>query len=554
MTESLKWIIPQSDYSLLLQVDQPGFEQMRGFLAQFAVAEKTPEHIHTYKINAISLRNASAIGLASTEILAWLTAYCLFPVPNNVIFFIQEQMSKYGSVVLTHHPHDNERFILTFVNNETMLICQNIPWFRGYIDEEKINEDWIHQIFPWTRGKLKALLIKHGYPVKDIAWYTPGIPYSLSLQPWWSMRAYQHDAVNAFWQSWSAEWGAWVVVLACGGGKTIVGIGAIQQAQTYTLIITTTANACYQRKNELLARTTIPEEDIGLFVGTQKELKPFTITTYSMLTSRKKSWDAFMHMDIFTHFQRGLIIYDEVHVIPAPVFSYVTSIQATRRLGLTATLVREDGQEELIFGLIGPKKYDLPWKELEKSGHIATAQCTEIRVPLPESLKMDYAMSSQRDKFFIASRNPDKISSVQKLIEKHNTPTDRILIIGEYLDQLEQIATLTWIPLLTGKMNYKQRDLLFNQFRAGEIHHLILSRVANFAIDLPDANVLIEVSGLRWSRQEEAQRLWRILRPKAWDNTAHFYILVTHDTREVDFAEKRQMFLVEQGYTYAVIG
>jgi len=541
----LQWIIPQSDYTLLLPVDHTDFDDMRNFLVKFAVAEKTPDHVHTYKITAISLRNACSVWVTTDEILEWLKKHCVFEIPQNVRFFIQDQMSKYGSIILEKKWKD---YVLSFKDPIIQKICENTDWFLGFVEKtENESEFFLEENL---RGKLKAFLIKHGYPVEDLAGYSEWDPLNFGLRWDWEFRKYQNNAIDAFWQSGSVKWWSGVIVLACGWGKTIVWIWAMHKVQTKTLVITTTANACFQRKRELENRTNISSDDIGVFSGNQREIKPVTIATYSMLTYRKNKESNFDNMEIFTNQNRWLVIYDEVHVVPAPIFGYVANIQSKRRLGLTATLVREDGQEDMIFCLIWPKKYDLPRKELEKSWHIASAYCKEIRIKMPDDIKMQHAIAEKRQQFAISAQNPAKLQTIQRLLDLHKN--DKILILWEYLEQLDEISKMTWIPKITGKMSVNKREELLQKFRNNEISQLILSRVANFAIDLPDANALIEVSGLRWSRQEEAQRLGRILRPKDGDNTAHFYMLVSADSRELEFAENRQMFLIEQWYIYEI--
>jgi DNA excision repair protein ERCC-3 len=544
---SAKPIIPQSDFTLMLRVDEPDFPSAREFVSKFSVAVKTPEHIHIYKIDAVSLWNASVLGYDSQWILEGLARFSDFDTPRNVEFFIREQIARYGSVVFVP---DSELFFLMKIREAH--IEREVANLRGFDEfvEEKIVAG-TYRIGKKFRGKLKAYLIELGFPVEDRIGFLPGEPLEISLTEGWGMRGYQKDAVEAFWQGGNDTGGSGVVVLACGGGKTIVAIGVLEKAQTKTLIITTTANAAFQFKHEILARTSLREDQVGIYSAHDRQVRDITITTYSMLTYRENETKEFKYLDIFESANWGLIVYDEVHVLPAPVFSFSTSLQAKRRLGLTATLVREDGKEPMIFGLIGPKRFDMPWKELESVGFIATVSCTERRVPMDEATQAEYyAADSKRLRFKIAATSPEKANEVLRLIDIHSE--DRILIIGEYLEQLEHIQKMTDIPMITGKLSPEKRELLFEKFRKGEIQRLLLSRVANFAIDLPDANVLIQVSGLYGSRQEEAQRLGRILRPKAGKNEGNFYNLVTDRSVEIEFAEKRQLFLIEQGYHYNI--
>jgi len=544
---TVKWIIPQSDFSLLLQVDTEGFAEMRNFLSLFAHAEKTPEHIHTYKLNPVSIWNAASLGYDADMIVENLKNYSLFEVPNNIVFFIKDQFRRYGLIKI--HARDME-YQLTFYDRYIQEEVEHTEEFSLYVSGKVDGKPDTYHLKTLHRGKIKAFLIELGFPVEDLWGYKDGDPLPFSLVWDWGLREYQQKAVDAFRAWGSVGWGSWVVVLACGWGKTIVWIGIIHKLQTKTLIVTTTANACFQFKKEILSKTTLTEAQVGIFVWGEKDLKDITITTYSMLTYREDRDKDFLNMQVFESVNWGLIIYDEVHMLPAPVFSYVAELQSKRRLGLTATLVREDHKEDLIFSLIWPKKYDLPWKDLETSGFIATAICREIRTGMSHELKEIYVKSSKREKFRIASTNIGKIQVIKQILSQH--AWEKILIIGEYLDQLKKIQSILGAEMITWEMKPEKRELLFEQFRNQEINILILSRVANFAIDLPDASVLIEVSGLYGSRQEEAQRLGRILRPKHPKNEANFYIVVTENTREVEFVEKRQIFLIEQGYKYDI--
>ncbi|MEP7199809.1 MAG: DNA repair helicase XPB, partial [Chloroflexota bacterium] len=425
------------------------------------------------------------------------------------------------------------------------------PFILAQIDRHTLRVD------PTQRGHLKQALVQIGYPVEDLAGYQDGAPLPIGLRETttggehFGLRRYQREAVDIFHASGSARGGSGVVVLPCGAGKTVVGLGALAQLQTATLILTTSTVAVRQWISELLDKTSLTADEIGEYTGDSKEIRPVTISTYQMMTYRPRKSDEFPHFSLFDQREWGLIIYDEVHLLPAPVFRVTAEIQSRRRLGLTATLVREDGRETDVFSLIGPKKYDVPWKELEQQGWIATAECHEIRVPLPESDRMMYAVADERDKYRVAAENPAKLIVLQQLLAKHRD--DNVLVIGQYIEQLKGIARETGAPIITGKTPTREREQLYDAFRNGGQRLLIVSKVANFAIDLPDANVAIQVSGTFGSRQEEAQRLGRILRPKRNGLLAHFYSLVTRDTRDQDFAAKRQLFLTEQGYRYDIL-
>ncbi|MHB9030939.1 MAG: DNA repair helicase XPB [Candidatus Latescibacterota bacterium] len=544
--------IVQSDRSILLEVDNPHFFFARNSLSRFAELEKSPEHIHTYRLSPLSLWNAASLGLTSEEVLRDLEQYSKYDIPQNIRFEIAEQMSRYGKLRLVSRDgmlllESTDRHIITEVWNNDQI--------RPYIDE--LLDDFTAAIVPISRGFVKQALIKIGYPVEDIAGYTPGKPLELGLRGIsregrsFDLRDYQQDAVEAFYAGGTERGGSGVVVLPCGSGKTIIGIGVIAKCQTMTLILTTNITALRQWKQELLDKTTLTEDQIGEYSGEAKNILPITIATYHILTYRKTKLSGFPHFGLFNREDWGLIIYDEVHLLPAPVFRYTADIQAKRRLGLTATLVREDGRETDVFSLIGPKKYDVPWKDLERQGWIAEALCTEIRVPLPSEMRVEYAMAGLRKKYRIASENPMKTEVVERLIARHRD--DLVLVIGQYIAQLELLALEFNAPIITGKVDNMERERLYGAFRRGEIKLLVVSKVANFAVDLPDANVAIQVSGTFGSRQEEAQRLGRILRPKKNGSAARFYSVVTRDTQDQEFSAKRQLFLTEQGYTYEIM-
>lgn len=549
-----KPVIVQSDRSILLETDGPLFEEARDCLAAFSELVKSPEHIHTYKLSPLSLWNAASLGLSATEVVDSLKRFSRYEIPQNILADIQDQMSRYGRIKL--YRKDDGGLVLSA---DHPLLIRELLSHRQIKDLVFPAED-THtlSVKAENRGNLKSALIKIGFPVEDLAGYADGAPLEIAVRETtlsgrpFGLRQYQKESVDAFYLNGSNQGGSGVIVLPCGAGKTIVAIGAIAAVKSHTLILATNTVALRQWKSELLDKTTLREDDIGEYSGDKKEVRPVTIATYQVLTYRKTKNSPFTHFDLFDKALWGLVVYDEVHTLPAPVFRATASIQAKRRLGLTATLVREDGQEEEVFSLIGPKKYDVPWKVLEKQGWIAEAACAEIRVPLPDNLRFEYAVAPKRNKFRIASTNPEKIVLCEKLIESHKE--DNILVIGQYLSQLKEIARHFKAPIITGQTPVGRRQELYAVFRKGDIKLIIVSKVANFAIDLPDANVAIQVSGTFGSRQEEAQRLGRILRPKVSASPqACFYSLVSKDTCDQDFALKRQMFLTEQGYQYRIV-
>ena len=546
---SCKPLIVQSDNTIMFHIDCDCFKEVREFISKFSVALKTPEHIHIYKIDAVSLWNASVLGYSEKEILDWLKKYSQFTLPSSVKYFVEKQISRYWKIKLEKYENNKNLFIIKFLDKIVFKEVTKLNKFYDFILEElEENSFLVKKEFRW---KIKAYLIELWFPVEDLIWYEPWDFLEITKKWDWEFRDYQKEAIESFWWAWKENYWAWVIVLACWWGKTVVWIWTMLKAQTKTLIITTTANAVYQFKNEILNKTNLKEEQVWVFVWKDKEIRDITITTYSMLTFRDHKTKAFKYTELFDKNNWGLLIYDEVHMLPAPVFSFSTSLQAKRRLGLTATLVREDWKEDLIFGLIWPKRYDMPWKDLECIWFIAKVKVIEIRVPLADSIiDKYYDADSKRTRFKIAASNPEKIEKVKELIKKHKK--DKILIIWEYLEQLDEIQKEVWVNIITWRIKPEKREEIFNKFRSWEINILLLSRVANFAIDLPDANVLIQISGLYGSRQEEAQRLGRILRPKKGNNTATFYSLVTKDSVEVEYAEKRQVFLLEQGYEYDI--
>jgi len=545
-------LIVQSDRSILLETDGPRFEDARDAIAPFAELIKSPEHIHTYRVTPLSLWNAAAAGMSAEEMIVHLKEYSKYEVPENILFEIRDTVARYGRLKL----YRREDGMLVLESDDALLVTQLTrqkslqPFIEGAEDGRRLI---VRQL---ERGNLKCALIKLGFPVEDLAGYVQGAPLQFDLRATtlsgkeFSLRKYQIEAVDAFYAGGSNRGGSGAIVLPCGAGKTVVGIGAMHRLQTQTLVLTTNTVALRQWKSELLDKTTLRDDDVGEYSGEAKQIRPVTMATYQVLTYRRSKDSTFEHFGLFDQGNWGLVIYDEVHLLPAPVFRATATLQARRRLGLTATLVREDAREDDVFSLIGPKRYDVPWKVLEKQGWIATAACTEVRIPLPEDERYRYAIADKRGKFRIASTNPIKASICRTLVDRHRG--DNVLIIGQYLDQLRALAKTMKAPLITGQTANKKREALYDAFRRGEQKLLVVSKVANFAIDLPDANVAVQVSGTFGSRQEEAQRLGRILRPKEDGSIAHFYSLVSRDTCDQDFSVKRQLFLTEQGYHYEI--
>ena len=545
-------LIVQSDRTVLLEVNNPRYEQARDALAQFAELEKSPEHVHTYRISPLSIWNATAAGCRAEQILAALEQFSKFPVPANLAQEIAEYAGRYGKLILDRQ---GETLVLHTLDAKLARQLFAHPKVTPFIADHP--DDRSASIPDKYRGEIKRVLTQLGFPVKDVAGYVAGTPFAIDLRARtlgnapFDLRTYQRDAADNFYQGGGVEGGCGVVVLPCGAGKTMVGMAVMAKVKTHTLILSANITALRQWRDELLDKTTLTPADIAEYSGETKQIAPVTLGTYQILTYRPdKTEDVFPHFALFGKQNWGLIIYDEVHLLPAPVFRITSDLQARRRLGLTATLIREDGKETDVFSLIGPKRYDMPWKELEAQQWLAQASCTEIRIPLDESDALDYAITTDRQRFRIASENPRKLIVIRRLIEKHRG--GQILIIGQYLTQLRHLAKELAAPLITGQTPQQERETLYARFRRGEIGMLVVSRVANFAIDLPDANVAIQVSGTFGSRQEEAQRLGRILRPKPGENQAHFYTLVSYDTSEQEFAMKRQLFLTEQGYSYSI--
>ena len=534
-------LIVQSDKTALLEVDHPQASDARHDLAVFAELERAPEHIHTYRITKLGLWNARAAGHDAEFVLGVLDRYAKFAVPTSVRTDITETMNRYGRLVIRRSV-DGE---LELVSDSPAILLEAsrhkkmADLLGGRISETSF------RIQDWARGAVKQELLKLGWPAEDLAGYTEGTPHEIALnESNWHIRDYQRQAVNKFWDG-----GSGVVVLPCGAGKTIVGATAMTVAKTNTLILVTNTVSARQWKAELLKRTSLTEEEIGEYSGSIKEVRPVTIATYQILTTKRKN--EYAHLALLDANDWGLVIYDEVHLLPAPIFKMTADLQARRRLGLTATLVREDGKEGDVFSLIGPKRFDAPWKEIEAQGYIAPAECFEVRIDLLDEERLDYAMASQDDRYRIAATSPVKIPIIQKLLKHHQgEPT---LVIGQYLDQIHTVADALNVPFITGETPVDEREVLFDDFRQGRINTLVVSKVANFSIDLPEASVAIQISGSYGSRQEEAQRLGRLLRPKADSRKATFYTLIARDTVDQDFAQNRQRFLAEQGYSYQII-
>ncbi len=547
-------LIVQGDRTVLLEVDNPLYAEARDALAPFAELEKSPEHIHTYRLSSLSLWNAAAAGMTAEAMVGVLTRFSKFPLPPNLPIDLKELVARYGRVRLVRQ---GDRLVLITTDRPLLEELARQKALRDYL-YDRIDETSF-RIDDNDRGVLKQALIGVGYPAEDLAGYTEGADQTIHLREVarsgipFRIRDYQRMSVDAFHAGGDVRGGSGVIVLPCGAGKTIVGIAAMAALGKQTLILTTSTTAVQQWRREILDKTDLPDAAVATYTGEIKEIAPVTVATYQIVTYRPKKDGEFPHFKIFNEKDWGLIIYDEVHLLPAPVFRVTAEIQARRRLGLTATLVREDGREEDVFSLIGPKKFDVPWRVLEQKGWIAEARCHEVRLGMPGQERMEYAIAEWRDKFRLASENPSKDDLCELLLEKHDGPDDRVLIIGQYLKQLRRIAARFEIPLITGQTSNAEREDLYGRFRRGEIRQLDLPKVGNFAIDLPDANVMIQVSGTFGSRQEEAQRLGRILRPKTGEEPAHFYTLVTRDTREMDFAHHRQLFLTEQGYNYEIV-
>ena len=534
-------LIVQSDKTLLLDIDHPQSDECRRAIAAFAELEKSPEHIHTYRLTSLGLWNARAAGHDAEQVVDVLLKYSRFAVPHALLVDVAEAMSRYGRLRLEAHPvhglilASNDPAVLKEVTRGKKIA----PMLGLQLDEETI------VVHPGQRGFLKQALLKLGWPAEDFAGYVDGEAHKIGLvQDGWKIRKYQELAAEGFWHG-----GSGVVVLPCGAGKTIVGAAAMAHAQATTLILVTNTIAARQWRDELLRKTTLTEDEIGEYSGTKKEIRPVTIATYQVMTTRKQG--VYAHLDLFDAIDWGLIIYDEVHLLPAPIFRFTADIQSRRRLGLTATLVREDGMEGEVFSLIGPKRYDVPWKEIESQGYIAPADCVEVRVNLTEAERLAYATAEPEDRYRFCATTLTKRKVAIALAKQHSE--EQVLIIGQYIDQLDALSEELGVPLIKGDTPIKERERLFDLYRTGEIKCLVVSKVANFSIDLPEATIAIQVSGTFGSRQEEAQRLGRVLRPKADGRGARFYSVVARDTVDQDFAQNRQRFLAEQGYAYRII-
>lgn len=533
-------LIVQSDKTMLLEVDHPDSDACRKAIAPFAELERAPEHIHTYRLTPLGLWNARAAGHDAERVVDTLIRYSRYPVSNALLIDVAETMSRYGRLQINSDPANG--LILQAIDiavlEEVLKSKKIAPLLGKRIDETTV------AVHASERGHLKQALVKLGWPAEDVAGYVDGERHTITLTNDWKERPYQTEAADGFWYG-----GSGVVVLPCGAGKTLVGALAMYRAQATTLILVTNTVSARQWRDELLRRTELTPDEIGEYSGSKKEIRPITIATYQVMTTKRQG--IYPHLEVFDSRDWGLIIYDEVHLLPAPIFRFTADIQSRRRLGLTATLVREDGRESDVFSLIGPKRYDAPWKEIETQGYIAPADCIEVRVTLPEPDRMAYAVAEQEDKYRMAASAAEKIRVVEEITQHHDK--DQVLVIGQYLDQLAELGEHLNAPVITGETNIKERERLFQSFRTGEISLLVVSKVANFSVDLPEATVAIQVSGSFGSRQEEAQRLGRILRPKADGRTAHFYSVVTRDTVDADFAQHRQRFLAEQGYSYRIV-
>jgi DNA excision repair protein ERCC-3 len=539
-------LIIQSDRTLLLEVDHHESPACRADIAVFAELERSPEHVHTYRLTDLGLWNASAAGHDAEQVVDALLRWSRYPVPQALLIDVAERMARFGRLVLEVDPvhglvlRTTDRAVL-----EEVIRAKNVAPLTG----PRIDADTV-SVPRGERGRLKQALLKLGWPAEDRAGYVDGAAHPIALDQTvgggWALRAYQEQAVEEFFAA-----GSGVVVLPCGAGKTLVGMAAMARASARTLILVTNTVASRQWQAELLARTSLAAADIGEYSGERKEIRPVTVATYQILTTRKGG--LFPHLELLSAEDWGLIIYDEVHLLPAPVFRMTAEIQSRRRLGLTATLVREDGREGDVFSLIGPKRYDAPWRDIEAQGWIAPANCTEVRVTLTDEERMRYALADPDDRYRAGATALSKLAVAEALCHEAVAQGEPTLVIGQYLDQLDQVAERLGAPIITGKTPTIERQRLYDAFRQGEEPVLVVSKVANFSIDLPEASVAIQISGSFGSRQEEAQRLGRILRPKSDGRQAHFYAVVSRDTNDQEFAARRQRFLAEQGYAYQIV-
>ncbi len=534
-------LIVQSDKTLLLEVDHPAAHEARGAIAPFAELERAPEHVHTYRVTPLALWNARAAGHDAEQVVDALVRFSRYAVPQPLLVDVVDTMGRYGRLQLANSPVHG----LTLLSRDRAVLEEILrhkkiaPMLGARVDADTV------VVHPSDRGRLKQALLKVGWPAEDLAGYVDGEAHPIELdESDWKLRDYQREAVQGFWAG-----GSGVVVLPCGAGKTLVGAAAMAQASATTLILVTTTVAGRQWKRELVARTSLTEDEIGEYSGERKEIRPVTIATYQVMTRRSKG--EYRHLDLFDSRDWGLVIYDEVHLLPAPVFRMTADLQSRRRLGLTATLVREDGREGDVFSLIGPKRYDAPWKDIENQGWIAPADCVEVRVTLTDAERLGYATAEPEERYRHAATARTKLAVVQAILDRHaGEPT---LVIGAYLDQLDELGATLDSPVVQGSTANKEREALFDAFRRGEVTRLVVSKVANFSIDLPEASVAVQVSGTFGSRQEEAQRLGRLLRPKGDGRQAHFYSVVSRDTLDTDYAAHRQRFLAEQGYAYRIV-
>ncbi|WP_026422976.1 DNA repair helicase XPB [Actinokineospora inagensis] len=533
-------LIVQSDKTLLLEIDHPSAGDARTAIAPFAELERAPEHVHTYRITPLALWNARAAGHDAEQVVDALSTYSRYPVPQPLLIDVVDTMGRFGRLTLHNHPAHGlvmtsiDRAVLTEVLRNKKII----PMLGERIDDDTVI------VHPSERGRLKQVLLKVGWPAEDLAGYVDGEAHPIALvEEGWQLRDYQRMAAESFWAG-----GSGVVVLPCGAGKTMVGAAAMAHAQATTLILVTNTVAGRQWKRELVARTSLTEDEIGEYSGERKEIRPVTIATYQVVT--RKSKGEYKHLELFDSRDWGLVVYDEVHLLPAPVFRMTADLQSRRRLGLTATLVREDGREGDVFSLIGPKRYDVPWRDIEEQGWIAPAECTEVRVTLTDNERLEYATAEPDERYKLCSTARTKIPVVKSILDRH--PDEPTLVIGAYLDQLAELGEALDAPVIQGATKNKDREELFDAFRRGELRTLVVSKVANFSIDLPEASVAVQVSGTFGSRQEEAQRLGRLLRPKGDGRQAHFYSVVARDTLDTEYAAHRQRFLAEQGYAYRI--
>ncbi|GAA4143683.1 DNA repair helicase XPB [Actinomadura keratinilytica] len=534
-------LIVQSDKTLLLEVDHDLADACRTDIAPFAELERAPEHIHTYRVTPLALWNARAAGHDAEQVVDTLLRYSRYPVPHALLVDVADTMARYGRLRLEKHP----TYGLVLVTSDQAVLEEVLraKKVRGMLGERVADDTVV--VHPSERGSLKQALLKLGWPAEDLAGYVDGEAHPIDLvEDGWTLRSYQREAADAFWHG-----GSGVVVLPCGAGKTLVGAAAMARARATTLILVTNTVSAHQWKQELLRRTSLTEDEIGEYTGAKKEIRPVTIATYQIMTTRRKG--AYTHLELFDARDWGLIVYDEVHLLPAPIFRMTADLQARRRLGLTATLVREDGREGDVFSLIGPKRYDAPWKEMENQGWIAPADCVEVRVTLSDSERLAYATADPDERYRFCATTETKTRLVEALVERHRG--EQTLVIGQYIDQLDEIGALLGAPVIKGQTRVRERERLFDAFRSGEIGVLVVSKVANFSIDLPEASVAVQVSGAFGSRQEEAQRLGRLLRPKAGGQTARFYAVVARDTLDQEYAAHRQRFLAEQGYAYRIV-